>query len=237
MGKRLLHQRRGKRSIHMAPSHRHKGNVSYHPVDNATATVEDIIHDPGHSSPIAILNFPDGSKVNAIATEGLRVDQPIEMGDGAQVALGNILPLSNIPEGTPIFNIECKPGDGGKLVRAGGTNAVVVSQGTKTVIQLPSGQFKSLLPTCRATIGMVAGGGQGEKPFVRAGKKRNALRSKSVQYPRVSGVAMNPVDHPHGGGGHQHVGKPSTVSRHVPPGRKVGNIAPKKKKKKKKKRL
>ncbi|RLF15881.1 MAG: 50S ribosomal protein L2, partial [Thermoprotei archaeon] len=142
-----------------------------------------------------------------------------------EVALGNVLPIGNIPEGYPVYNIEMEPGDGGKLVRSAGSYATIVSHsGDKTVIQLPSGAFKTLSSKCRATIGIPAGGGRGEKPFVKAGKKYHYARARGKVYPLVRGVAMNPVSHPHGGGSHQHVGRPSTVSKNAPPGRKVGSI-------------
>ena len=127
-----------------------------------------------------------------------------------------------------MYNIELDQGDGGKLVRAGGSNATVVSHDKqKTVIQLPSGAFKTIDSKCKATIGVVAGGGRKDKPFLKAGKKHYAYRTRGKQYPTVRGVAMCAVSHPHGGGGHQHVGGPSTVKRSAPPGRKVGNIAAK----------
>ena len=136
------------------------------------------------------------------------------------------MPVGKIPEGVPVYNIELSPGDGGKLVRAGGSNATIVSHDSeKTVIQLPSGQFKTLDSSCRATIGILAGGGRKDKPFLKAGKKYFAYKKRGKQYPVVRGVAMNPVAHPHGGGGHQHVGKPYTVKRGASPGRKVGSIA------------
>ena len=148
--------------------------------------------------------------------------------ENKEIEMGNVLPIGVITEGSPIYNIELTPGDGGKLVRAGGTSATVASHDAKkTVIRLPSGQFKTLDSSCRATIGTPAGGGRKDKPFLKAGKKHIAYRKKGKQYPVVRGVAMNPVNHPHGGGGHQHVGKPSSVSRDAPPGRKVGNIAAK----------
>jgi large subunit ribosomal protein L2 len=197
-----------------------------------------IDHDPGRTAPIATARIVggerDGRTYKILATESLYIDQEITVGENSEIVAGNVLPLHAIPEGTPIFNIESQPGDGGKFVRAGGTVAAVVSHGTRTVVQLPSGQFKPFHRDCRATIGVVAGGGRHEKPLIRAGKKFHAFRSRAKKYPRVSGVAMNPVDHPHGGGAHQHVGKPSTVSKHAPPGRKVGRLSPKKKKGKKK---
>ncbi|MCJ2520354.1 MAG: 50S ribosomal protein L2, partial [Candidatus Thermoplasmatota archaeon] len=118
----------------------------------------------------------------------------------------------------------------GKLCRAAGASAVIVSQGDHTVVQMPSGKLKSLSPGCRAQIGVVAGSGHNDKPFAKAGKKIGALSSKARRSFKVRGVAMNAVAHPHGGGAHQHVGRPSTVSRNAPPGRKVGRLSPKKKK-------
>jgi large subunit ribosomal protein L2 len=139
---------------------------------------------------------------------------------------GNTTYLKNIPEGTPICNIEAQPGDGGRFARASGTFALVVSrEEDKVLVQMPSGKLKWLHPNCRATIGVVACGGRTDKPFVKAGKKYHKMKSKAAKWPRVRGVAMNAVDHPFGGGKHQHVGRPKTVSRNAPPGRKVGSIA------------
>jgi large subunit ribosomal protein L2 len=149
---------------------------------------------------------------------------------------GSTLALQDIPEGTLVYNIEVMPGDGGRFARAAGTQAVVVSQGDRTVVQLPSGQFRSFHPACRATIGAVAGAGRGDKPFTKAGKKHLAFRSLSKAPFKVRGVAMNPVDHPHGGGAHQHVGRPSTVGYDAPPGRKVGRLSPRPKRLREKKR-
>ncbi len=147
---------------------------------------------------------------------------------------GSVLPLKDVPEGTLVFNVELTPGDGGRLVRAAGTTAVVVTQGERTVLRLPSGAFKELNPNCRAIVGVVAGAGRNEKPFYKAGKHVNAYRSLAKSAIVVRGVAKNPVDHPHGGGAHQHVGRPSTVSSGAPPGRKVGRLSPKKKSRRKK---
>jgi len=241
MGKRLITQRRGRpKGIYSSPSHRHKGGIDgikYLPMSNVKSKIVELQHDPGRTAPIAyaelITGEQSGRRFMFLANEGMYVDQEINFSERAEIMPGNVLPIRAIPEGTPIYNIESQPGDGGKFVRAGGTVATVVSHGTKTVVQLPSGQFKPFRSDCRATIGLVAGGGRKEKPFIKAGKKFHSVRSRAQKYPRVSGVAMNPVDHPHGGGAHQHVGKASTVSKHAPPGRKVGRLSPKKKKKKK----
>ncbi len=236
MGKRLRSQRRGKGSIWQSPSHRHAGAIRYPQVRELSGRVVDLIHDPGHGSPVARVLLENGRVIHMLPPEGLQVEQTIRIGPNVHAAPGNITVLSEIPEGTSVFNIEHRPGDGGQFVRAGGTSATVVSQGHHTVVQLPSGQFKPLDPSCRATIGVLAGGGRGDKPFMKAGKRKHSLRSKAQKYPWVSGVAMNSVNHPHGGGAHQHVGKPSTVSRNAPPGRKCGRLSPKKKPKTKKKK-
>ncbi len=130
-----------------------------------------------------------------------------------------------------MYNIEGKPGDGGKFVRTAGTAGTLVSRGEKVVVLMPSGSFKTFDPRCKAAIGVVAGGGQKDKPFGKSGNKFHAYTSKAKAYFKVRGVAMNPVDHPHGGGSHQHVGRPSTVSRNASPGRKVGRLSPKKRRK------
>ena len=189
--------------------------------------VERIFHDPGRTSPLAEIRLQDNKKMLILANEGIAIGQEIKFSQSkAECDVGNILPLGTIPEGYPVYNIEITPGDGGKLVRAGGSGAAVVSHDAKkTVIRLPSGQFKTLDSSCRATIGIPAGGGRKDKPFLKAGNKYYAYRKKGKQFPVVRGVAMNPVNHPHGGGSHQHVGKPSSVPRGARPGRKVGNIA------------
>lgn len=231
MGKRLIQQRRGRRkSKYNAPSHRFKGKIKYiQGNEKNEGIVQNILHDPGRTAPLISVKLSDNKKILILAPEGIKVGDKIKFTDNKKdVEVGNVLPIGNIPEGAPVYNIEISPGDGGKLVRAGGSNATVVSHDKKkTVIQLPSGQFKTLDSTCRATVGTIAGGGRKDKPFLKAGKKHLAYKKRGKQYPVVRGVAMNPVSHPHGGGGHQHVGKPYTVKRGASPGRKVGSVAAK----------
>jgi large subunit ribosomal protein L2 len=214
-----------------SPSHRHVGEIKHPYIQMKTGTVTDIVHAPGRNSPVAEIKFENGKKDKIIAVEGLMVGKSVSMDGATDLNLGSVLPLANIPEGTLVHNLEAKPGDGGKFVRTAGTYATVVTKGDTIVVQLPSGAFKNFDPRCRAGIGIIAGGGASEKPFAKAGKKFHAYRSKSKAYFKVKGVAMNAVDHPHGGGGHPHVGKPSTVSRNAPPGRKVGRLSPQKKRK------
>ena len=233
MGKQLRQQRRGRGGpVYRSPSHRHKGAIKHPEATFKSGTVLDIIHAPGRSGPLAKVDF-QGKEQLVIAAEGMRVGQEFLNGASAPATAGNVLPLAALPEGTLIYNIEARPGDGGRYVRASGTSATVVSKGDKVVLLMPSGVFKTFDPRCRASIGTAAGGGHTEKPFGKAGNKFHAYRSRSKAYFKVKGIAMNPVNHPHGGGSHPHVGKPSTVSRNAPPGRKVGRLSPQKKPKEK----
>jgi large subunit ribosomal protein L2 len=229
MGLRLIQQRRGRANTKFnAPSHRYRGEIRYAKgIKQNEGVVEDLIHDPGRTAPLAYVKFKDNSKILMLAPEGIKIGDTIKFTENKnEIKVGNVLPIGRIIEGAPVHNIEILPGDGGKLVRAGGSNATVVShEKGKTVIQLPSGGFKTLDSNCKATIGVVAGGGRKDKPFLKAGRKYHAFRTRGKQYPTVRGVAMVAAAHPHGGGGHQHVGKPSTVKRGTSPGRKVGNIA------------
>jgi len=230
MGKNLIQQRRGRgKGRYNVPSHKFRGDIKYTNEKKLTGIVEEILHDPGRTSPLAKIRLENNKTMLILATEGTEVGRKIQFTENKSECIkGNILPVGTIPEGYPIYNIEITPGDGGKLVRAGGSGASIVSHDAKkTVIRLPSGQFKTLDSSCRATVGIAAGGGRKDKPFLKAGKKFHARRKKGKQYPVVRGVAMTPVNHPHGGGSHQHVGGPSTVPRGAPPGRKVGNIAAK----------
>jgi large subunit ribosomal protein L2 len=208
------------------------GAVKHPEGANITGKILDIVHAPGRLGPLAQVEF--GGKVqNVIAAEGMTVGQEIMVGSSAPLLSGNVIPLAALPEGTLVHNIEARPGDGGKFVRTSGGAATLVSRGEKVIVLMPSGEFKSFDPRCRASIGTVAGGGHTEKPFGKAGNKFHAYRSRSKAYFKVKGVAMNAVNHPHGGGGHPHVGKPSTVGRNAPPGRKVGRLSPQRKKKEK----
>jgi len=229
MGKRIVSQNRGKGTpTYTAPSHKYKAELRHLKFSdsNVVAEVVDIDHDPARNAPIALVKCPDGSEQYIIATEGLGTGEVVEAGPTAAIKPGNITFLKNIPEGTPICNVESQPGDGGKFARASGTFALVVAhEEDRVLVQMPSGQLRWFNPYCRAMIGVVAGGGRTDKPFIKAGKKYYKMKSKAAKWPRVRGVAMNAVDHPFGGGKHQHTGKPKTVSRNAPPGRKVGSIA------------
>ena len=133
-----------------------------------------------------------------------------------------------MPEGTIICNVEEKTGDRGRLARASGGYATIIAHNpdtNKTRVRLPSGAKKVLSSQNRATIGIVSGGGRIDKPILKAGRAYHKYKVKRNCWPKVRGVAMNPVEHPHGGGNHQHIGKASTVKRSTSAGRKVGLIA------------
>lgn len=230
MGKTLIHQKRGKGSpTWRAPSFRYKGKSEHRSYDDqtVTGTVTDIVHCQGHSAPLLEVKYQDGKETLTVASEGLRVGDQVSAGNNASIAVGNTLALEAIPEGTLIYNIESLPGDGGKFVRCSGAFAKIVgkSQGQVTII-LPSKKIKIFNSRCRATIGIVAGGGRKEKPFVKAGTRFHAMRAKNKLYPKVRGVAMNAVCHPFGGTSSHHKGRPTVAPRYAPAGRNVGKISP-----------
>jgi large subunit ribosomal protein L2 len=227
MGKRIISRRRGSGTpTYRSPSHRHHGPI-YHPPASLVgeAKVVSIEPAPGRTAPVAELSTPDGGRLRILAIAGLATGDSVALGAG-KVDRGAILPLSVIPDGTLVANLEVKPFDGGRLVRAAGASALVVSHaGGEVTVQLPSGAFKQFLATCRAEVGAVAGGGRGERPYIKAGKKVLSTRSLARAPFKVRGVAMNPVNHPFGGGAHQHVGRPSTVKSGAWPGAKVGRFS------------
>lgn len=154
--------------------------------------------------------------------------QFIYAGAKAALTVGNVLPVSQMPEGTIISNLEAKQGDRGTLARASGCSAIVIGHsedGKKTRVRLPSGVRRTVQGTCRGMVGVIAGGQRTDKPLLKANNAYFKYHAKKLRWPRVRGVAMNPVDHPHGGGNQQHIGHPSTVSRYAPRGQKAGLVA------------
>ena len=233
MGKRLRVQRRGRgSSTFRALTHKRVAPTRY--ISSAKtkgeaspkAVIEGLVHEPGRGAPIAKIRYNNDIFYN-IAPEGVFIGQEIQLGNNASTGLGNILSLGQIPPGALICNIELSPGDGGKLVKSSGTYATVVAHTSEgTLIKLPSGKSNYFNGFCRATIGVVAGAGRTDKPFLNAGKRLAWLRSKGRIYPITKGIAMNPAFHPHGGGSHTSQSmRPTTVSRTAPPGQKVGIIA------------
>ena len=227
MGKRTRSQRRGSSPKNRVSSHRFPASNNLPRVKDKIGEVVGLIHSPAHTAPLAKIKFQDGTEGHMAAPEGISVGQPVSFGENVELRPGNVTILGSIPEGTPVSNVESRPGDGGKFARSGGNSAIVESRtGDRVRIRLPSGRIKELLSSCRATIGVLGGHGRTEKPLMKAGAAHYRAKARGKLYPTVSGVAMNPVDHPHGGGNHQAVHGPNSVSRNTPPGKKVGNIAP-----------
>jgi len=222
MGKRIIARARGKGGPrYRAPSHRYLGKVEYFS-GTGEGVIKDILHDPGRSAPVMVVKI--GKKeILQVAPEGVYVGQKIKY--NGEIAVGNVVEIGKIPEGTKIFGIETYPGSGPKLCRASGNFAVVVSRtADKVTVMLPSGKQKVLNARCRATIGVAGGGGRTEKPWVKVGKRWHAMHARGKLYPRTKAVVMNPVDHPWGGKGRR-PRKSKAVSRNAPPGAKVGSIA------------
>lgn len=239
MGKIVLTQRKGAGSVYQVHGHKRLGPAKLRINDYSErhgflrGVVKTIEHEPGRGAPLARVEFRDPYKYKRVkelmvAPEGLFTGQSLICGDKAPIVVGSVLPLGNIPESCPVCNVEAKPGDRGTLARASGNCAIIISHDRdtgRTRLKLPSGQKKTVRSTCRAMIGIIGGGGRTEKPVLKAGNSYFRFRGKRNCWPKVRGVARNPVEHPHGGGNHQHIGHPSTVSRHCPPGQKVGLIA------------
>ncbi len=177
--------------------------------DNIPAKVASIEYDPYRTSYIALLNYVDGEKRYILAPNGLKVGDVIESGQEADIKVGNSLKLRDIPVGITVHNIEMLPGKGGQLARAAGTSAqLMAKEGKYAQLRLPSGEFRLVLLDCKATIGQVGNLSHELIVLGKAGKSR--YKGKR---PHVRGSAMNPVDHPHGGGeGRAPIGRPSPVT-------------------------
>jgi large subunit ribosomal protein L2 len=164
--------------------------------DGVPAKVHSIEYDPNRSSRIALLHYADGEKRYILAPTRLTVGQTVESGVGVDIRPGNSLPLSSIPTGTTVHNIELRPGQGGKMVRsAGGSAQLVAKEGDMALLRLPSGEMRRIQQACRATIGQLGN----ETHQNESGGKAGRSRWKGKR-PTVRGTVMNPVDHPHGGG-------------------------------------
>ncbi|CDZ98675.1 60s ribosomal protein l2 l8 [Phaffia rhodozyma] len=238
MGRVILNQRKSG-GIFKSHTHHNKEPARLRALDFAEKNgyvrgiVKDIIHDSGRGAPLAQVVFRDPyryklRKETFIATEGLTTGSFVYCGKKASLNVGNVLPLSSCPEGTVVCNVEERVGDRGAMARTSGNYATVIGHSpdeNKTRLRLPSGAKKTVSGSARATVGIVAGGGRVDKPLLKAGRAYFKFKAKRNSWPRTRGVAMNPVDHPHGGGNHQHIGKASTISRGAVAGQKAGLIA------------
>ena len=164
--------------------------------DNMEATVIGIEYDPNRSANIALIQYEDGEKAYILAPQGLTDGDKVISGDAVDIRTGNCMPISSIPVGTLIHNIELNPGQGGKLVRTAGQSAqLMAKEGKYAHVRLPSGEMRLVLSRCRATIGVIGNSDHENVKIGKAGRKRHM-----GWRPEVRGSVMNPVDHPHGGG-------------------------------------
>ena len=164
--------------------------------DGVPAKVAAIEYDPNRSARIALLHYADGAKSYIIAPARIRVGSTVESGPAADIKPGNALPLENIPTGTLVHNVELKPGQGGKMARSAGSSVQLVAKdGAHAVLRVPSGEMRRVPLRCRATVGQVGNTDHENQAVGKAGRSRWLGKR-----PTVRGSAMNPVDHPHGGG-------------------------------------
>jgi large subunit ribosomal protein L8e len=210
MGRVIRGSRKGKSLIFTAKTRLRKGAVKLRPADYAERNgfmkglVTNIIHDPGRGAPMCEVKFRDPYRYKIvkekwIAVEGLHTGQFVYCGSKAQLTIGNCLPLNKMPEGTVMSMCEEKAGDRGRIARGSGTSCMIVGHsddGRKTRIRLPSGSRKSVSSTCRAVVGITAGGGRMDKPVLKAGNNHHKYRVKRHCWPKVRGCAPSGV---HGG--------------------------------------
>ena len=202
-------QRSSGRNVHGRVTSRHRGGGAkrrYRQIDfkrtkdAVPAKVATIEYDPNRTAYIALLNYADGHKSYILAPQGLAVGAEVVSGEGADIAPGNSLPLGRIPTGTVVHNVELVPGQGGRLGRSAGTAIqVVAKEGPMVSLRLPSSEVRMVRGECRATVGSLSNSEHQNVKWGKAGRSRH--RGKR---PQTRGVAMNPVDHPHGGGEAHH---------------------------------
>ncbi|KAH7040991.1 translation protein SH3-like domain-containing protein [Microdochium trichocladiopsis] len=213
MGRVIRNQRKGNGGIFTANTRLRKAPAKFRTLDYAErhgyirGVIKQIVHEPGRGAPLAKVSFRDPYKFKQhtetfIANEGMYTGQFIYAGKNAALTVGNVLPLGSMPEGTVVSNVEERAGDRGVLGRTSGNYITVVGHNPdegKTRIKLPSGAKKVVPSSARGMIGIVAGGGRTDKPLLKASRAKHKFAVKRNSWPKTRGVAMNPVDHPHGG--------------------------------------
>ncbi len=195
----------GGRNVHGRKTSRHRGGGAkrlYRQIDfkrqkdGVPAKVASIEYDPNRSAYIALLNYLDGEKRYILAPARLRVGATVQSGADADIQVGNCLPIANIPTGTVVHNVELTPGRGGQMGRSAGTSIqLVAKEGDRATLRLPSGEMRMVPITCRASIGTISNAEHQNIDIGKAGRNRHLGKR-----PQTRGTAMNPVDHPHGGG-------------------------------------
>ena len=212
MGKQIIQQRRGRgTTTYRVPEKSFKPNIIYR---NLHGKVVDIVANPIADAPLVSISYDDNTIGYLVAPQGVKVGDTTDF----------VKTLAEIPEGTTVFGLETFPNSGPKLCRSPGKSALIVSKsGSEVVVELPSKKQKKLNSKCRACIGVPAGEGRRDMPFVKAGNVHYLTRARGKLYPITSAKRMNAVDHPFGGSGSGKRKPP--VSRDAPPGAKVGTFA------------
>ncbi len=226
MGKRIISQARGHGSLSYRvrkAAFRHK--IKYPAVNTGEAEILSLIHSAGHTAPLMKLKVGKEVFYNP-AFNGAFVGQKIKLGEGSTGA-GSIVALKQVPIAGQVYNIECTPGDGGKMMRTSGSNAVVnkIYEHNKIGLLMPSKKEVIVSGDCRVTLGVIAGDGRKLKPFMTAGRMFWKMKTRNKLWPRTSAVKMNAVDHPFGSGRGKRI-KSKIAKRNAPPGTRVGHIRP-----------
>ncbi len=225
MGKRIITQARGKGSLtYRVRRKAFKFRLRYPPTLSGEGSIIKLLNSLGHTSPIAKIRHKEGV-FYIPAFKGMVEGEKIVFG-GKEIKEGSILKLKDIPLKTRIYNIESRPGDGGRFIKTGGSSGVVNKVvGDYTFVLMPSKKEKKFNSNCRAIIGVAAGSGRLDKPILKAGKRHHIKRSKGKLWPRTSAVKMNAIDHPFGSGRAKNP-KSKIAKRNAPPGRRVGLLRP-----------
>ena len=223
MGKRIVSQARGHGSLtYRVRRQAYIYRIGY-PSGEGKAKIIKLINSAAHSAPLIKMQF-NGKIFFNLAFQNAFEGQEIEF--GREIKDGNIVKLQDAKIGTRLYNIEATPGDGGKLVRTAGSSAIVTKNfGSRVVILMPSKKEIEFDGKCRATIGVIAGGGRLEKPILKAGKKWHMMKARGKKWHFTSKVKVNAVDHPFGSGRGKRI-KSKIAKRNAPPGAKVGHIRP-----------
>lgn len=233
MGKRIVSQARGHGSlVYRVRRKGYRYRVAY-PFIEGKAKILKLLHSSAHSSPLTKLQIKDKGKEKIffnLAFQNAFEGQEITVGKLREEKPkdGDIVKLRAVEIGMKVYNIEARPGDGGKLVRTAGSSAEVIKkEKNKVFLLMPSKKTKELNSQCRATIGIVAASGRLDKPIMKAGKKFYSMKAKGKKWHFTSKVKVNVVDHPFGGGRGKRI-KSKIAKRNAPPGAKVGHLRPRK---------
>ncbi len=225
MGKRIISQARGHGSLsYQAKKRAFIYKVKY-PMHQGAAEVLTVFHSAAHSAPL--LKVRAGKEIFYNPAFNGAVSGQTILILGTQAQPGNILMLKDIPAGSAVYNIENNPGDGGKMIRAAGSSALLVKKHEHNKVSLLMPHKKEIIVSgdCRATMGVIAGAGRILKPFIKAGPKWYKMKARNKLWPRTSAVKMNAVDHPFGSGRGKRI-KSKIAKRNAPPGTRVGHIRP-----------